>query len=43
MGKILTACTKQYKKLCVAAEKHNNYLLAHLSCTVNVVLGTGTT
>ena len=31
------------KKLCVAPEKHNNYLLAHLSCTVNVVLGAGTT
>ena len=32
------------KKLCgVAPEKHNNYLLAHLSCTVNVVLGTGPT
>ena len=31
------------KKLCVAPEKHNNYLLAHLSCTVNMVLGTGTT
>ena len=38
-----TNIRKQYKKLCVAPEKHKNYLLAHLSCTVNVVLGTGTT
>ena len=37
-----TECTKQCERLCVAPEKHNNNLLAHLSCTVNVALGTCT-
>ena len=37
-----TECTKQCKILRVAPEKHNNKPLAHLSCTLNVALGTGT-